>query len=143
MGFLRLTINGVKHYFFVYIAKGLEPKDIKYLKKFLDAPITTGISIAMGNSVINKIHVDIRLNKFSSFETVNDSVNHKMWDEVPERQDALLVPLIKQQSYISQFLTSLGYAENPVLRLVSILEKEEKKGVSLRFNPILVSKPLA
>jgi hypothetical protein len=114
LGFLRLTIGGVKHYFFVYIAKGLEPRDIKYLKKFLDAdsPITTGISIAIGNSVINKIRVDIRLNKFSSFETV---------------------PLIKHQSYLSQFLTSLGYAENPVLRLVSILEKEEKKKIGLRF----------
>jgi hypothetical protein len=35
LGFLRLTIYGVKRYFFVYIAKGLEPRDIKYLKKFL------------------------------------------------------------------------------------------------------------
>ena len=30
LGFLRLTIDGVKHYFFVYIAKGLEPSDINY-----------------------------------------------------------------------------------------------------------------
>ena len=97
----------------------------------MDSPITTGISIAMGNSVINKIRVDIKLNKFSPFETLNDSVNHKTWDEIPERQEyPLLVPLIKQQSYLSQFLFSLGYAENPVLRLVSILEKEEKKEVS-------------
>lgn len=74
LGFLGLTIDGVKHYFFVYIAKGLEPKDIKYLKKFLDAdsPITTGISIALGNSVIYKLRVDIGLNKFSSFETLNE-----------------------------------------------------------------------
>jgi hypothetical protein len=56
LGFLRLTIDGVKHYFFVYIAKGLEPRDIKYLKKFLDAdtPITTGVSIAMNNGVIDR-----------------------------------------------------------------------------------------
>ncbi len=56
LGFLRLTIDGVEHYFFVYIAKGLEPRDIKYLKKFLDAdtPITTGVSIAMNNGVIDR-----------------------------------------------------------------------------------------
>jgi hypothetical protein len=56
LGFLRLTIYGVKHYFFVYIAKGLEPRDIKYLKKFLDADtlITTDVSIAVSSSVINK-----------------------------------------------------------------------------------------
>jgi hypothetical protein len=42
LGFFRLTIDGVKRYFFVYIAKGLEPWDIKYLKKFFntDSPIT-------------------------------------------------------------------------------------------------------
>ena len=42
MGFFRLTIDGVKRYFFVYIAKGLEPWDIKYLKRFLntDYPAT-------------------------------------------------------------------------------------------------------
>jgi hypothetical protein len=39
LGFFRLTINGVERYFFVYIAKGLEPGDIKYLKKFeVDTP---------------------------------------------------------------------------------------------------------
>jgi hypothetical protein len=56
LGFFRLTMYGVKHYFFVYIAKGLEPSDIKYLKKFLDADmlITTSMSIAMNNSVINR-----------------------------------------------------------------------------------------
>jgi hypothetical protein len=32
LGFFRLTIDGVKRYFFVYIAKGLEPWDIKYLR---------------------------------------------------------------------------------------------------------------
>ena len=49
MGFFSLTINNVKRYFFAYIANGLEPSDIKYLKKFLDAdtPITTGMSITM------------------------------------------------------------------------------------------------
>ena len=43
LGFFRLTIDGVKRYFFVYIAKGLEPRDIKYLKKFPNtySPITT------------------------------------------------------------------------------------------------------
>jgi len=45
LGFLRLTIDGVKHYFFVYIAKGLEPRDIKYQKKFLD---TLGSSYNQG-----------------------------------------------------------------------------------------------
>ncbi len=56
LGFFRLTMYGVKHYFFVYIAKRLEPSDIKYLKKFLDADtlITTSMSIAMNNSVINR-----------------------------------------------------------------------------------------
>jgi hypothetical protein len=41
LGFFRLTIDGVKRYF-VYIAKGLELRDIKYLKKFFntDSPIT-------------------------------------------------------------------------------------------------------
>jgi hypothetical protein len=34
LGFFRLTIDGVKRYFFVYIAKGLEPRDIKYVKQF-------------------------------------------------------------------------------------------------------------
>jgi hypothetical protein len=34
LGFLRLTIDGVKRYFFVYLANGLEPRDINYLKKF-------------------------------------------------------------------------------------------------------------
>jgi hypothetical protein len=37
LGFFRLTIDGVKRYFFVYIAKGLEPPDIKYLKKLFRA----------------------------------------------------------------------------------------------------------
>ena len=43
LGFFRLTIDGVKRYFFVYIAKGLEPQDIKYLKKFPNTyrPIST------------------------------------------------------------------------------------------------------
>jgi len=42
MGFFRLTIDGVKRYFFVYITKGLEPWDVKYLKRFLntDSPTT-------------------------------------------------------------------------------------------------------
>jgi len=42
LGFFRLTIDGVKRYFFVYIAKGFEPWDIKYLKRFLntDSPTT-------------------------------------------------------------------------------------------------------
>jgi hypothetical protein len=45
LGFFRLTIDGVKRYFFVYIAKGLEPWDIKYLKKLLrvESPTTTEI----------------------------------------------------------------------------------------------------
>jgi len=34
LGFFRLTINGVKRYF-VYIANGLAPSDIKYLRKLL------------------------------------------------------------------------------------------------------------
>jgi hypothetical protein len=56
LGFFLLMIDGVKRYFFVYIAKGLEPRDIKYLKKFLDMdlPITTDMGIPMNNSVIIK-----------------------------------------------------------------------------------------
>ena len=45
-GFCRRTINGVKLYFFVYITKGLESWDIKYLKKLLrvQSPTTTEIA---------------------------------------------------------------------------------------------------
>ena len=47
LGFFRLTIDGVKRYF-VYIAKGLEPWDIKYLKFFgVGSPITTDIGTTM------------------------------------------------------------------------------------------------
>jgi hypothetical protein len=35
LGFFRLTIDGVERYFFVYVAKGLEPGGIKYLKKII------------------------------------------------------------------------------------------------------------
>jgi hypothetical protein len=55
-GFCRLTINGVKLYFFVYIAKGLESWDIKYLKKLLrvELPTTTEIDITMNYCASNK-----------------------------------------------------------------------------------------
>ena len=56
-GFFRLTIYGVKQYFFVYVAKGLEPRGIKYLKRFLntDSPIITNKGIPMNNSGNNKM----------------------------------------------------------------------------------------
>jgi hypothetical protein len=106
LGFLRLTIDGVEHYFFVYIAKGLEPRNIKYLKKFLDADtlITTGISIAVNNSVINKgwkdMFIDslltnippLRPDKFNclsknptKFKALNLSENEL--DDIRERQE--------------------------------------------------------
>jgi hypothetical protein len=45
LGFFRLTIDGTKRYFFTYIAKGLEPRDIEYLKNLYttDANISNGI----------------------------------------------------------------------------------------------------
>jgi hypothetical protein len=62
LGFFRLKIDGTKQYFFTYIAKGLQPWDIEYLKnldkaadanrdsnaasndmvQFVDAPVTNG-----------------------------------------------------------------------------------------------------
>ncbi|MFZ0510528.1 MAG: hypothetical protein WAM14_02880 [Candidatus Nitrosopolaris sp.] len=65
LGFFRLTIDGVKRYFFVYIAKPLqkmiEPWDIKYLKKLygVDSPITTDIGITMNYRVNNKVWEDM------------------------------------------------------------------------------------
>jgi hypothetical protein len=53
LGFFRLTIHGKKYYFFVYIAKGLEPPDIKYLKKFLD---TDSPGIDANNKILEHMH---------------------------------------------------------------------------------------
>jgi hypothetical protein len=100
LGFLRLTIDGVKHYFFVYIAKGLEPRDIKYLKKFLDAdtPITTGVSIAMNDGVIDKEWKEMfmdrplasippsRLDKFNFLPNMPELSENEL-DDIRERQE--------------------------------------------------------
>lgn len=44
LGFFRLKIDGTKRYFFTYIAKGLEPRDIEFLKNLYaaDASISNG-----------------------------------------------------------------------------------------------------
>ena len=38
LGFFRLNIGGTRRYFFTYIAKGLQPWDIEYLKNLDKAP---------------------------------------------------------------------------------------------------------
>ena len=48
LGFFGLTINKVKRYFFVYIANGLEPQNIKYLKPLRESPKITEIGIITG-----------------------------------------------------------------------------------------------
>ena len=104
LGFFRLTMYGVKHYFFVYIAKGLDPRDIKYLKKFLDADtlINTSMSITMNNSVISKerkdIFIDGRLTGIpplrpdkSNFLSKNPTmfeVSENELDHIGERQES-------------------------------------------------------
>jgi hypothetical protein len=45
LGFFSLTINKVKRYFFVYIANGLAPQNIIYLKLLRESPKTTEIGI--------------------------------------------------------------------------------------------------
>ena len=100
LGFFRLTIYGVKHYFFVYIAKGLDPRDIEYLKKFLDADtlITTSMSITMNNSVISKewkdMFIDGRLTGIpplrpdkSNFLSNTLEVSENELDDIRERQE--------------------------------------------------------
>jgi hypothetical protein len=100
LGFFRLTIYGVKHYFFVYIPRGLDPKDIKYLKKFLDADtlITTSMSITMKNSVISKewkdMFIDGRLPGIpplrpdkSNFLSNVLEVSENQLDDIRERQE--------------------------------------------------------
>lgn len=51
LGFFSLTINKVKCYFFVYIANGLAPQNIKYLRLLRESPKTTEIGIT---TAINK-----------------------------------------------------------------------------------------
>jgi hypothetical protein len=109
LGFFRLTIYGVKQYFFVYIAKGLEPGGIKYLKKFFntDSPITTNTGIPMNNIVNNKMWQNMATfvygrmanmpisffgsDRFISSEALdksnNGSVNNKMCGEIRERHE--------------------------------------------------------
>jgi hypothetical protein len=96
MGFLRLTIDGVKHYFFVYVAKGSEPRDIRYLKKLLDAdtPITTGVN----NGVIDREWKDmfmdgplasippLRPDKFNFLPNTLE-VSENELDDIRERQE--------------------------------------------------------
>jgi hypothetical protein len=104
LGFFRLAIYGVKHYFFVYIAKGLDPRDIKYLKKFLDADtlITTSMSITMNNSVISKewkdMFIDGRLtgipplrpdkSNFLSKNPTTFEVSENKLDNIRERHES-------------------------------------------------------
>jgi len=53
LGFFRLTIDGVKRYFFVYIENGLETSDIRCLKLLrVESPTTTEIGIKMSYSAI-------------------------------------------------------------------------------------------
>jgi hypothetical protein len=55
LGFLRLTIHGIKRYFFVYIANGLDHRDIKFLKLLrVQSPTTTEIGITMNYFAMNK-----------------------------------------------------------------------------------------
>ncbi|MFZ0512244.1 MAG: hypothetical protein WAM14_11610 [Candidatus Nitrosopolaris sp.] len=108
LGFFRLTIYGVKRYFFVYIAEGLEPADIKYLKKFLrvESPTTTTmeIGITMNYCASNKEWKDmfidgpptsipvLRPDTFNfplqnptTFKALN--ISKKELDEIRERQE--------------------------------------------------------
>jgi hypothetical protein len=50
LGFFGLTINKVKRYFFVYIANGLEPQNIKYLKPLRESPKPTEIRITTASN---------------------------------------------------------------------------------------------
>jgi hypothetical protein len=99
LGFFWSTIDGVKRYFFVYIAKGLEPRDIKYLKKFLgaDSTITTGMSIAMNDGVINRERKEFmdrplasippsRPDKFN-FLPIMPELSENELDDIRERQE--------------------------------------------------------
>lgn len=56
LGFFSLTINKVKRYFFVYIANGLAPQNIKYLRHLRESPKTTEIGIT---TVIDKESKDM------------------------------------------------------------------------------------
>jgi hypothetical protein len=53
LGFFRLKIDGAKRYFFTYIAKGLEPRDIKYLKNLYTA--NANISNGNGGNIHNHV----------------------------------------------------------------------------------------
>ena len=83
----------------MYIANGLEAKDIKYLKKFLDAdtPITTAMSITMNNSVIKEwkdMFIDrpltcippLRPDKFNFLPNTLE-VSENDLDDIRERQE--------------------------------------------------------
>jgi hypothetical protein len=52
LGFFRLKIDGTKRYFFAYIAKGLQPWDIEYLKN-LDKAADARISNRIGSNNSN------------------------------------------------------------------------------------------
>jgi hypothetical protein len=101
LGFFRLTIDGVKRYFFVYIANELEISNIKYLQKLLriEPAITTEIGVTMNYSTINKEWKDmfieglqtsfpvLRPDKFSfPFQNPSTaqalSISNDEWDEI-------------------------------------------------------------
>lgn len=76
LGFFRLTIDGAKRYFYVYIAKGLEPWDIKYLKKFLwvESPTTTEIGITTycaSNEEWKDMFIDGPLTRIPALNQIN------------------------------------------------------------------------
>jgi hypothetical protein len=105
LGFFKLTIDGEKRCFFVYIANELEPSNIKYLEKLLrlEPTLTTGMGVPMNHSAINKEWKDIfiegphtmfplRPDKFSfrfqnpsTAQTLN--ISNEEWDEIRERQE--------------------------------------------------------
>jgi hypothetical protein len=102
LGFFRLTIDGVKRYFFVYIENGLETSDIRCLKLLrVESPTTTEIGIKMSYSAITEEWKDmfmdgpltsfppLRPDKFNflSRDPTTFDVSKNEVDEIRERQD--------------------------------------------------------
>jgi hypothetical protein len=106
LGFFRLTIDGLKCYFFVYVANELDPRDINYLRKLLrtESSRTAEMSVTTNYFAINKEWKDmfidgpypsfpaLRPDKFG-FLFQNPSTAHGLnisndeWDEIRERQE--------------------------------------------------------
>jgi hypothetical protein len=108
LGFFRLKIDGVKRYFFVYIANGLESWDIKRLKILLPAEsattteIVTTMNYWASNKAWREMFIEgpltrtcfppLRPDKFnfllqnaSTIQASNISTDE--WDEIRERQE--------------------------------------------------------